>query len=282
MELYEINPYIRFCALLPKPWAPPVPIRAYDCRLFFVFSGKGSFRLNSKTVPIEEDTLVYIPSGMPYQLRYDNRTLFRMLVLNFDWTQESRTVTESMEPSFCRDFREKKWIRTPPPFDTPVVLSAPTLKELLQNILSETSARHPDYMEYSSVLLHTVLLEIRRMTLPGGPDNRLVRQITEHLCEHFAEDLSLSSLSAQLNYHEKYLNRVFRRETGVSIHRFLLNYRITRAKKFLQKTQLSITEIANLCGFPNQPHFSATFLKIVGTSPSEYRKQTGIQQEHLS
>lgn len=275
MELYELNPYIRYCSQLPKPWASPFPVKAYDCRLYYVFSGKGSYRIQDRIYPIEEDTIIFIPSGMTYQLRYENKEPFSLMILNFDMTQEKRSVTDSMEPSFCRDFKEENWIRTPSLFDKPIVISAPSVKEYMENILAEFAAKKPNYAEYGSTLLRLVLIEMFKMTSVGKTEARLTHKITQYVCDHFGENITIDSLAEYLNYNAKYINRVFRKETGSSIHQFILKYRVQRSQRLLQKTELSITEIASFCGFSSQTHFSSVFSKTVGLTPSEYRKQKG-------
>ncbi len=275
MEMFELNPYIRYCSQLPKPWASPAPVRAYDCRLYYVFSGKGSYHIRDRIYPIEEDSLIFIPSGMTYQLRYESKVPFSLMILNFDMTQEHRSVTQCMEPSLCRDFRVENWIRTPSLFNEPVVITAPSVKDNMESIFAEFSAKQENYAEYASSLLRAVLLEMRRLTSSGKREDKLTHRITEYVSNHFGEDITIDSLAEYLNYNSKYINRVFRKETGSSIHQYILKYRVQRSQKLLQKTELSITEIASFCGFSSQTHFSSVFSKTVGLTPSGYRKQKG-------
>ena len=160
-------------------------------------------------------------------------------------------------------------------FDKPIVIPAPSVKEYMENILSEFTAKRSNYAEYGSTLLRLVLIEMFKMTSSGKTEAKLTQQITQYICDHFGENVTIDSLAEYLNYNAKYINRVFRKETGSSIHQFLLKYRVQRSQRLLQKTELSITEIASFCGFSSQTHFSSVFSKTVGLTPSEYRKQKG-------
>ena len=65
--------------------------------------------------------------------------------------------------------------------------------------------------------------------------------------------------------------RLFKQTTGISPHQFILQLKIERAKQLINKTQLSLTEIAYELGFTDQAHFSNAFKKIIGVAPRQYR-----------
>ena len=71
-----------------------------------------------------------------------------------------------------------------------------------------------------------------------------------------------------------YINRVFKKNTGVSIHAFLVNYRITAAMEILRSGSMSVKEIASMVGFSDLPHFTKTFKRITGITPGRYRDST--------
>lgn len=69
--------------------------------------------------------------------------------------------------------------------------------------------------------------------------------------------------------------RSFKRATGMTPHRFVLQERIERARRLLASSDLPIVEIALMLGFSSQSHFGAAFRAIAGQSPSVYRKLRG-------
>jgi AraC family transcriptional regulator len=84
-------------------------------------------------------------------------------------------------------------------------------------------------------------------------------------CPTLAELAALTCLSSN------HFCRAFKAETGMPPHRFHVAGRIDQAKKMLQATELSISEIAASLGLHEQSYFSRCFLKETGLSPSSWR-----------
>ena len=67
------------------------------------------------------------------------------------------------------------------------------------------------------------------------------------------------------------LMRLFKTAIGTSPANFITMQRISRAKILLTNTNMSITTIANETGFFDNAHFTRTFKKLTGMSPTQYR-----------
>ena len=71
---------------------------------------------------------------------------------------------------------------------------------------------------------------------------------------------------------ESLFYRVFRKHTGVSPYRYIINSRINRAQTLLRTTDLQVKFISHTVGFGSVNHFIAHFRKAVGMTPQEYRE----------
>lgn len=67
--------------------------------------------------------------------------------------------------------------------------------------------------------------------------------------------------------------RTFKKTTGLTPHRWLVQQRLERAKDLLLRSPQALAEIALDCGFSEQSHFTRTFTRLIGTSPGEWRRQ---------
>ncbi|MDK1373306.1 MULTISPECIES: AraC family transcriptional regulator [unclassified Sinorhizobium] len=98
------------------------------------------------------------------------------------------------------------------------------------------------------------------------------RRAKEILMAHLDGDIALEELAHECGLSRSHFARAFKETTGAPPHRWLLARRIERAQDLLLNTSLSITEIANSCGFADQSHFTRVFAKMVETGPGEWRR----------
>ncbi|HST48003.1 helix-turn-helix transcriptional regulator [Jatrophihabitans sp.] len=89
--------------------------------------------------------------------------------------------------------------------------------------------------------------------------------------ERYSEPLSLDEIADTAILSKFYFSRVFRSITGTSPGRFLTAIRLYRAKNLLQKTSLSVTDIAYMVGYNSLGTFTTRFTKSVGMSPARFR-----------
>lgn len=104
----------------------------------------------------------------------------------------------------------------------------------------------------------------------GLPQARL-RQVTEYINEHSAQNPSLIKMAQIVQMSPYYFSRLFKKSTGLTPHQYLLRCRTERAKRLLKTSNLSIATIAAQVGFTDQSHFARHFKRLVGVSPSQFR-----------
>ncbi len=104
----------------------------------------------------------------------------------------------------------------------------------------------------------------------GLPAPRL-RAVLEYIDAHLGDDLSIEQLAALAGIGRHYFRKLFRISTGVTVHEYVLQARISRAIYLLQRGELSIVEVALLVGFSSQSHLTAEFRRRLGITPAAYR-----------
>jgi AraC family transcriptional regulator len=88
-----------------------------------------------------------------------------------------------------------------------------------------------------------------------------------------AEDISLDALARATKRSKGHLIRVFRQELGLTPHEALVRLRIHRASTLLARTNMTVGEVAEQCGFDNPFHFSRRFHEVCGHAPRDFRKR---------
>lgn len=100
-----------------------------------------------------------------------------------------------------------------------------------------------------------------------------LQKIKAFLDGNFTQKISLDLLSEQFYINKFYLSKIFVREYGVTINQYLVQLRITYAKRLLRFSDLPIEQIAAQCGIPDPNYFSRLFKKIEGVTPGEFRRR---------
>ncbi len=130
------------------------------------------------------------------------------------------------------------------------------------------------YAETAAAYLAAHLLT-RHGSLPAprpvsGEDMR-VRNAISFINDNHHLPLALGDIAAVANLSPFHFLRVFKLATGQTPHRFLNTVRVNRARRYLERRDLSVTEIAHLCGFATPSRLATAFRQETGVSPSAYR-----------
>jgi AraC-like DNA-binding protein len=91
--------------------------------------------------------------------------------------------------------------------------------------------------------------------------------------ENYTVGVSCTELSDLIKMDKYRFIRNFKAQTGKTPYEYLLDLKIEKAKKMLKLNDCSITEISMLCGFSSHSHFTSTFKKKIGISPTKYRQE---------
>lgn len=91
--------------------------------------------------------------------------------------------------------------------------------------------------------------------------------------ENFAEKLTLEDIADSAAVSTRECLRCFKSSIRQSPMDYLIEYRVRSAKKMLETTDLSITDIALRCGFNSNSYFTKLFHRICGKTPNAYRKE---------
>ncbi|ANY65617.1 hypothetical protein BBD42_03440 [Paenibacillus sp. BIHB 4019] len=126
-------------------------------------------------------------------------------------------------------------------------------------------------------LFETFALEAARLiqSLYQSCGSSGLYKIKCYVDKNFHENLNLKSIANQFYMSSAYLGQLFKKNYGMYFNDYLLQLRITEAKKLLRQTDLRIYEIAEQVGFKNADYFVTQFEKLGQMTPTEYRSRIG-------
>jgi AraC family transcriptional regulator len=99
-----------------------------------------------------------------------------------------------------------------------------------------------------------------------------LRRALDFITAHLNDDPTIAELAQQCGLSSGYFARAFRRTLGVTPHQWLVRKRVARARTLLLTSALSLADIAVLCGFVDQSHFTRVFARFESDSPGRWRQ----------
>lgn len=108
----------------------------------------------------------------------------------------------------------------------------------------------------------------------------IAHMVELYIKENYAQDINFDLISQNFNFNSSYLSKIFTKHIGENPSKYLMSLRINKAKSLLLKQrELSVKEIGELVGYPNQYHFSHVFKMLTGKSPANFREDVSKYPE---
>ncbi len=120
---------------------------------------------------------------------------------------------------------------------------------------------------------HLSLVSNQLLVQQAHAEPPMIALAKQFIREHQGEELSLSAVAKAVNTSTFYFCKMFKRATSLHFTQYLSRVRIEKAKNLLLNPNLRVSEIAYEVGFQSLTHFNRVFKKVVGESPTAYRKQ---------
>lgn len=108
----------------------------------------------------------------------------------------------------------------------------------------------------------------------------IANRVKSMLTTRFRERLTLDQIAQEVNYSAYYLCRVFRNQTGFTIHQYLDQIRLRTSLEFVSQEDTDLTSLALTLGYSSHSHFTHSFRRAFGAPPSELRQKTNPHHLH--
>lgn len=106
----------------------------------------------------------------------------------------------------------------------------------------------------------------------GQAENQIIGEIKDYVARNYRYDISFKELAAHKYFmNPSYLSRLFKARTGMNFSKYLIEYRMERARELLEHTEFKINEIADCVGYNDTSYFIHTFRKQYQMTPEQYR-----------
>lgn len=163
----------------------------------------------------------------------------------------------------CQDY-----ILTPAPYDR--------IEETLRKVVDEliASRYEKNMQKYGEQWVQEKEKQIEEAQGERKKPAEIVEEVAQYIINNLSSsELSIKQLANRIYLNGDYLNRIFKREKGISLNSFIIRERMNMATNLLKNPNISISSIAAEVGYSNYSYFVSTFKKIYGMTPTQYREK---------
>ena len=230
--------------------------------VFLVLEGSGTLSYQNRSFPLSKGDCVFLDCRKPYSHRSSDN-LWQLKWAHFYGPNLNGIYDKYTQ----RGGRPCFHAHDPASFEN-------TLDELYSIADSSSYIKDMKIYEKLSSLL-TLLMEESwnpDLTRKQHAKKQNLQNIKDYIDSHYQEKITLDTLSEQFFINKYYLTRVFKEQFGVPVVSYLIQVRITRAKRLLRFTDHSIERIGQECGIGDANYFTRIFRKVEGVTPGGYRR----------
>lgn len=169
-------------------------------------------------------------------------------------------------------------------YDSPIITcpDASRAEQIFDSIRDMSASPTPASVMKMKSLLCDLISMIAQTREDGDKTfSKRSAEILKMISANYSDELRVSEIARQYHLDRSYLERTFRRDTGMSIREAITSFRIKKAQSLLRDTSLSISEVAKSSGFKDRLYFSKFFHKKFGMTPSEYRTASKTGADRL-
>lgn len=236
------------------------------CKLLMLRSGSGDYTVDGQRYTLEAGDVVLIGSHCVHRPEFEHGTLYERVIIYIspDFLQQQSTEDCRLLDIFNGENSHVLHLGNP---DTIWALSDALERELAE----ENYGR----IILSNGLLLRLLIEIARamqnpetsFVKPLTPTDDRILSILRYIDAHLTEDLKIDTLAEQFYISKFHMMRLFRQETGQSIHGYLQERRLIHARDLIRQG-VSATESCFQSGFHSYSSFTRAYAKHFGTTPT--------------
>lgn len=230
-----------------------------NIEILSVIEGEGTLISEGEATVIQTGDIVVIDSHLLHRVETTTKVVYYCLIIDESFLQENGIAVQNRR--FCRRIHDT------------------SVREQYNKIV--TALRAEDEFKVALVraeVLQLMVLLLRHFCLPDialqpSKTSLGIRKAIGYIHSHFAEQLSLETLSSLAGFSKYHFVREFGRATGYTPLEYIHAVRIERACRLLESERYSVAEVSAACGFSTPSYFSKLFFKLRGVVPSRWNKE---------
>ncbi len=228
--------------------------------IYYITGGEGEICINDRPLYPKAGDLVFIPYGATVSYKPVSTDYYRKYWCHFQANYNATPLFKLL----CV------------PYVTHIGTDADDIISAFNDILNIKDSSELSALDKNIAmarLLSAVLKRIGTQNIrfnSDAPEDKFVA-IDAYIESHITERITVDDLAQLVHFHPNYFIKFFTKYYGVPPHKHITRKKLDYAKKLLTETDLTLEEIADKLKYNSAFHFSSSFKKNNGFSPSTYR-----------
>ncbi len=248
----------------------------------YAYQGQGTFHIQGMDYPVEQGQVFVARPGKPHQIVSSGDDPLGIYFWSFTLVPDEETGQLN---SRGIDALLDAFVSSP----RSVATTSTSMPNVLQMLTEEIACKEPGYPQAVEALVTKLLLDTARLVMetPALPEiiepvictrsEVVVQNLVRFLADNYNRPLCLKEIAAQMHLSERQVNRLFSKEMGVTIMKYLSTLRLEAAAQLLLERQLSIKDVAQTTGFSDVRYFMTMFRRHTGYTPGAFRLSKGTK-----
>ena len=247
-----------------------VPLHRHDddYQIQLIYAGSAGVRVNDSKYFVKSGDIIFVKKGDTHEFRVVSDEVLKTLEVKFSnpGAEELELIGSISELFSDQDNR---------------------IYTLFNIIVQEGYRKYPCYKKMSTTLMIESLIHMARLCMgedggkydivtekvrKGKSRSAMIQSVTDYIYRHLDTHFTLKEMADECGYNQDYIYRTISNELGMSCVQYINSIKFEEAKKMIQYTELSISEICWNLGFDSLQYFSRFFSQRAKMSPTEYLK----------
>lgn len=233
--------------------------------IYYLLRGHTKYFIGNEIYYLKRGNMVFVPKGVLHVT--DNEEcvdLTRILVTFTDDMLDDYTM------QYLDELYNEKFVCFPDDH-------LPKIEEHLHKMALESDRKSSDREYLVKLYIKELLVLISRYRthqaeIQLSESQIIMKEVTDYINVNYDKQLSEEEVSRMFAMSRSHFSRKFKTVTGLSYSEYVTNVRITNAETLLRESNLSITDIAQCCGFNDSNYFASVFKRLKGITPYKYSR----------
>ncbi len=241
----------------------------------YVISGSGTHSIGGVDYIITDNSIFFVPVGQSHNLVFSGVAEYFNIFCTINYAKKLKLFNVDSVQKNAYDYMKDSSDNSLAIYLDPD--SASEVSDLFNKVYLEFCSKKPFFDEIIHSCFKLIMISViradtkTRNSTKSNLSHIVLPRVIDYINAHYQEKITLHSIAQKYNYNPAYFGRLFNKNYGITLNKYIIKIRIEHSCELLFTTNYSISEISSLVGFSSTVHFYRYFDELYHCTPKEYR-----------